>query len=253
MSDSTLREISEFKSQPDPMNRTKHEGQLAAADIALYIDRAEVPIILRDVRDASLGRAGGSALQPTVDLTNFGAYEKGVSRNHATIRRSAEGKLTLTDLGSANGTYMNTNMLEPHHPYPIKSGDVFRLANLTIQVFTAENAKPATPLPPAPVTAALPNVPLLPAITETGRLNAKAHPPILRDYTATVTIAAETGEKSVQEILEKILKPMMGAPGTTVTLKLHIHATSLIGFRQEVMENVRKQAVTLKFDTSDFR
>lgn len=70
---------------------------------------------------------------PEIDLTAFGAHEKGVSRYHATLKRSAQG-ITLADLASANGTRLNGRRLRPLTEYPIRDGDEITLGTLTIQV-----------------------------------------------------------------------------------------------------------------------
>lgn len=41
---------------------------------------------------------------------------------------------TITDLQSANGTYVNKIRLQPNQPYPINNGDIIRLANSDFQV-----------------------------------------------------------------------------------------------------------------------
>ena len=40
----------------------------------------------------------------------------------------------ITDLQSANGTYVNKAKLQPNQSTPIKNGDVIRLANSDFQV-----------------------------------------------------------------------------------------------------------------------
>lgn len=61
------------------------------------------------------------------------AFNKMISRVHCRID-SCNGKYTITDLQSANGTYVNKVRLQPNQPQPIKNGDVIRLANSDFQV-----------------------------------------------------------------------------------------------------------------------
>lgn len=61
------------------------------------------------------------------------SFNKMISRVHCRIDRRGE-KLTITDLQSANGTYVNRVRLQPNQPKQIKNGDVIRLANSDFQV-----------------------------------------------------------------------------------------------------------------------
>lgn len=67
------------------------------------------------------------------DLTPFGGHERGVSREHALLRLR-DGRLQVTDLRSANGSFINLRRLEPNRPYTLKDGDELTLGNLTIVV-----------------------------------------------------------------------------------------------------------------------
>ncbi|MBE7511401.1 MAG: FHA domain-containing protein [Anaerolineales bacterium] len=67
------------------------------------------------------------------DLTPYGGHERGVSREHA-LMRYGEGKLTITDLASANGTMVNLQKLAPGEPTLIKDGDEIILGNLAIKI-----------------------------------------------------------------------------------------------------------------------
>lgn len=61
------------------------------------------------------------------------SFNRMISRVHCRIDRHG-GKFTITDLQSANGTYVNRVKLQPNQPQPIKNGDVIRLANSDFQV-----------------------------------------------------------------------------------------------------------------------
>lgn len=60
-------------------------------------------------------------------------FNKMVSRSHCRVNKIG-GQYTITDLQSANGTYVNKVKLQPNQPHPIKNGDVIRLANSDFQV-----------------------------------------------------------------------------------------------------------------------
>ena len=85
-------------------------------------------------REITLGRLDpGSATFPDVDLTAEMGLEKGVSRRHAKIARSRD-KLTVEDLGSVNGTYLNGRRLTPYMPHALSNRDEIRLSRILIRV-----------------------------------------------------------------------------------------------------------------------
>jgi len=90
--------------------------------IALPTDRAEILIGCQDAADN---------IFPDVDLSPFDARTNGVSRRHATLRY-ASGQWTITDLGSANGTFVNDKALTPHTPTVLPEGSVVRLGAFTV-------------------------------------------------------------------------------------------------------------------------
>jgi len=99
-------------------------------------------------RDAAviLGReAGGEALPdyPLVALDGLDAQRHGVSRQHCLIERHANG-LTVSDLGSTNGTFLNEQRLEQHRPYMLVHGDRLILGTLHLAVFFGAAEAPRT-------------------------------------------------------------------------------------------------------------
>lgn len=61
------------------------------------------------------------------------SFNDKISRVHCKINRNGA-QYTITDLHSANGTYINKIKLQPNMPSPIKNGDVIRLANSDFQL-----------------------------------------------------------------------------------------------------------------------
>jgi pSer/pThr/pTyr-binding forkhead associated (FHA) protein len=107
---------------------------LEPGTVALYIEDNPTPLILQIGRQAILGRySPRSVSQPRVDLTPYGAFDKGISRLHVTLRRTDTG-LVIEDMASSNGTWLNDQRLTPYTPYPLKSGDKLRLSQLEITV-----------------------------------------------------------------------------------------------------------------------
>ena len=61
------------------------------------------------------------------------SFNKMISRSHCRISKKGN-QYTITDLQSANGTYVNQVKLQPNQSHPINNGDVIRLANSDFQV-----------------------------------------------------------------------------------------------------------------------
>ncbi len=103
--------------------------------IILRIRDTQDSISLEATKQLVVGRADDSnTRQPDLDLTPYGALEQGVSRNHVIILRS-EHALTITDLGSANGTHLNGQRLIADEPRLLRDGDEIRLGRLVAYIY----------------------------------------------------------------------------------------------------------------------
>ncbi len=103
--------------------------------VSMKILTTEQTIALEDKEEFILGRfSGNQPILPDIDLTSFQAYEAGVSRLHATIK-VAHQIVTITDLGSANGTWVNDQKISAHRPFPLRDGDLISLGKFKVQVF----------------------------------------------------------------------------------------------------------------------
>lgn len=60
-------------------------------------------------------------------------FNKMISRVHCRIDRQGN-HVTITDLQSANGTYINRVRIQPNQAHPVKNGDIIRLANSDFQI-----------------------------------------------------------------------------------------------------------------------
>lgn len=69
----------------------------------------------------------------TAECDGVVSFNGKISRTHCQISR-VNGRYTIMDLNSSNGTYVNHVRLAPHQPQPIQSGDVIRMANSDFQV-----------------------------------------------------------------------------------------------------------------------
>lgn len=74
-----------------------------------------------------------------LDLTEFGAYQLGLSRKHARIRRNSL-QLEIEDTDSRNGTFVNEQKIDPHVPHVIHDGDQIRFGNMKVQLRFAHKA-----------------------------------------------------------------------------------------------------------------
>jgi|GEM_PF-2834690 len=74
-----------------------------------------------------------------------------ISRRHAYVSRGSDGRLTIEDLGSANGTFVNGERIDA--PVTLEAGDVIRVGKTVLQVTAASGVVPEIPAPaPAPAT-----------------------------------------------------------------------------------------------------
>jgi pSer/pThr/pTyr-binding forkhead associated (FHA) protein len=68
---------------------------------------------------------------------------RAVSRQHAVLHRAQDGKWMVEDLDSANKTYLND---EAVHTAEIKSGDVLRIIDFTIEISLEDDAEAEKPI-----------------------------------------------------------------------------------------------------------
>lgn len=91
-----------------------------------------VPLTART--EFTLGRTSeGQPIIPDIDLSPYRAHASGVSRLHAILKREGY-RVLLTDLGSANGTFINGRRLAANAEQSLNHGDVLALGKLKIQL-----------------------------------------------------------------------------------------------------------------------
>ena len=107
------------------------------------IDREIEFVILNSGRRVTLplaheiriGRSDPSRdTRPILDVSSDDGAILGVSRIHASLQSTKNGVI-LVDLGSKNGTFLHEESLEVENPSQLKSGDIFRLGEMKVQVF----------------------------------------------------------------------------------------------------------------------
>jgi pSer/pThr/pTyr-binding forkhead associated (FHA) protein len=106
---------------------------LQPGQITLTIDGVGQVVVLEGRTEYVLGREGHEQVVPDLNLNDYGARHKGVSRVHAALRRD-RGQVFLIDLGSTNGTRLNGMQVPAHQPAPVASGDEIRLGKLLMRI-----------------------------------------------------------------------------------------------------------------------
>lgn len=101
--------------------------------VRLVVRGMSEPVKFKENR-AVLGRTDHKrAKHPDVDLTHFGAIERGVSREHVRLEVKDE-RLLITDLDSSNGTSLRGKPLRPFTPIKVRSGDDVVLGRLAFKI-----------------------------------------------------------------------------------------------------------------------
>ena len=103
--------------------------------IIIHIRDTQKPLIISPGNEFLIGRRDeSSGITPDLDLTDYGALDKGVSRVHSALRRG-EDVLSIVDLDSANGTFLNGQRLSSHQPRLLRDGDEIRLGKLIMHIY----------------------------------------------------------------------------------------------------------------------
>lgn len=123
-----------YNAAREPEDIQSSKVMVTETPVALKILSASVLLPINPVDEVTLGRVSeGQPVVPDIDLTPYKAYEAGVSRMHARLQFH-ESRLTVTDLGSANGTRLNGRPITSHIPYPLNHEDVLTLGKFKIQI-----------------------------------------------------------------------------------------------------------------------
>lgn len=131
----TIRTNAMHQSATEPVTAAPPRRIVTTTWLTLHLLDSGHLLPLADRNEFTLGRvAEGQPIMPDIDLSPYQAYSYGVSRLHAVLRRKSATQVTIMDLGSSNGTYLNGQRLEPNKEYPLSHGDLLALGKLKIQV-----------------------------------------------------------------------------------------------------------------------
>ncbi len=142
------REINETESEvlalpapaPEPVSTlpTVNRGTktlYGQAQLTLELNgKRQQVVTINDQEEITLGRVDRfTSRLPSINLTSVGAWENGVSRQHASIRRSGD-NLFVIDLDSTNGTFINGTRMMPYKPSIIHDGDLIRFGLFEVTI-----------------------------------------------------------------------------------------------------------------------
>ena len=103
--------------------------------ILLQPEGEDAPIAVQVQREVLLGRASsGEDGVAALDLSPYGAVEKGVSRHHARLLRD-DRSIYLIDMRSTNGTQLNGEPLPVSVEWLVHDGDEVTLGRLRLSVY----------------------------------------------------------------------------------------------------------------------
>jgi FHA domain len=114
--------------EPASAPRSKHE--ILTLRLKIGEQQFELPLD----KPIHLGRIDAtSSVFPELDLSRQGELAKSVSRRHARISIKGN-EVMIEDLGSVNGTYLNTERLTAYELVPLSDGDILRLGQLPMEI-----------------------------------------------------------------------------------------------------------------------
>lgn len=130
----TTRAMTRSVPFPEPARQSAHVGKLPSRGIAVYIGQSKEPVIVEVKERVMLGRRRDVPVPDLVDLTPYDAYRMGVSRNHAVLTFKGS-RLYIHDVGSVNGTWLDSQRLKPYELYAIPSGAAVSLGQLVVYLY----------------------------------------------------------------------------------------------------------------------
>jgi hypothetical protein len=128
----------QLKNDPDDLSAKGTWGIARlgpGSSIIIHIRDAAEPLTIMPSPRITFGRFDNTiSVNPDIDLTPYGALEKGVSRMHAIIEFSDD-TVMISDAGSANGTYLNGQRVTPNQPRILRDGDEVRFGKIIAHIY----------------------------------------------------------------------------------------------------------------------
>lgn len=124
----------EFRRLQEASESATIENQVT---LRISIQGVETPIgiTITPENSVTIGRRDPTKEEvPGIDLTPHGAYQMGISRNHAVLQIKDQ-RLIVVDLNSRNGTYVNGKRVEPQSPAKLRDGDELRLGKIVMKLY----------------------------------------------------------------------------------------------------------------------
>jgi FHA domain-containing protein len=110
-----------------------NDALIPEGGVGIHVVGAPRPFYMHIYKELIIGRPRDATLEAILDLSDLDAFNKGVSRRHAMIRRTESG-YEVVDLASRNGTWLNAERLVANKPYPLASGSQLRIGQLRLLV-----------------------------------------------------------------------------------------------------------------------
>lgn len=128
--------LGQRRADPMPDRQPRPQTNVLGPSWSLQFKFADNTSVVLDMRDVMIiGRSTdeNDPQPPSLDLAPYGAYQNGVSRQHAAITRH-QGGLYIEDLGSTNGTRINGFELTARRKYRLRDGDEIEFARIRTSV-----------------------------------------------------------------------------------------------------------------------
>ncbi|TYZ63744.1 hypothetical protein PybrP1_003713 [[Pythium] brassicae (nom. inval.)] len=94
------------------------------------------------VESVALGARGCTVLGRRADVCDYEMAHPSISRQHAALVHDQRGRVTLLDLGSAQGSFLNNREIAPDTPVVLSDGDEIRFGAST-RVYVFRNPAPS--------------------------------------------------------------------------------------------------------------
>ncbi len=133
-----LSDVASFSSRYSSVPPPDSYDGVGEKKVSLYfLDTGQI-LDLETQKEYTIGRQyENQPILPDIDLTPFKGFEWGISRLHAKINVGYQ-EVTITDMGSSNGTWHAGKRIPEDSPYVLNHGDLIMLGKLRIQALISD-------------------------------------------------------------------------------------------------------------------